>query len=345
MPRTNPVPEREQLICRRLRKFRIEVTKLSQTAFARELELDSFRLGSHEHARVPVRVGLAQKAHARFRLNPVWLADGVGPTQAPYVLGIWEKLPESANQSLFSEAFDASLRSSFAERTARIESIRKGYARLLESDETEAFQKIAAELFKDAPSSTHAYQYELTRLLAISLVSLPEEVQHVFYEKVVRAILSFNRAADKSGNRVTPSGDPVQLALDIVGWTPFRDAEWRNDLTSDADIATIAPAMSKPITSWPELRVRLSGLTQLRGGKAALARLFCVTPQAVSEWLRGKSMPSADTTIRLLDWVREGGSLLQKQSAVGVSPPAAPKTQPRKGNNEETKPKSGQKKK
>jgi hypothetical protein len=47
---------------------------------------------------------------------------------------------------------------------------------------------------------------------------------------------------------------------------------------------------------------RLKKVTAPRGAKAALAREFKVTRQAVNQWLSGESNPSADLAIRLQYW-------------------------------------------
>lgn len=56
---------------------------------------------------------------------------------------------------------------------------------------------------------------------------------------------------------------------------------------------------------WTDLRKRLALLTRPRGARAALARLFRVSPQAVNQWLSGDSNPTAETTLRLLQWVEQ----------------------------------------
>lgn len=55
---------------------------------------------------------------------------------------------------------------------------------------------------------------------------------------------------------------------------------------------------------WEQLRKRLNRATTRRGTQVALARVLGVTRQAVSEWLRKPNRaPSAETTLRLLEWV------------------------------------------
>jgi transcriptional regulator with XRE-family HTH domain len=60
----------------------------------------------------------------------------------------------------------------------------------------------------------------------------------------------------------------------------------------------------KQESHWESLRARLSLILSRYGAKSALAREFQVTPASVSEWLSGQSAPTAETTLRLLEWVQ-----------------------------------------
>ena len=84
-----------------------------------------------------------------------------------------------------------------------------------------------------------------------------------------------------------------------------------------------------------ELRERLVRATQAKGVKTALATRLNVTPGAISQWLSGKTMPDAEKTLRLLDWVREAEETKQN-SPGGADTPPEPKTQRRKNRNEPT---------
>ena len=107
MPRKNPLPKRELEICRRLRAFRLS-TKLSQTAFASQIGVDSTRLASYEHGRAPLPFEVYKAVNQKYSLNPMWLATGDGPPSAhwgiPYGLGPQET--EISARAKFSEAYD-----------------------------------------------------------------------------------------------------------------------------------------------------------------------------------------------------------------------------------------------
>ena len=95
----------------------------------------------------------------------------------------------------------------------------------------------------------------------------------------------------------------------VLGQAQAGGEKRRNTLTSDSTKTMVAADMKQPIQSWRELQQRLAVITEGRGGRAALARQFKVTPQAVSEWMRNKSMPSADTALRIHHWLSNGGTL------------------------------------
>lgn len=84
-------------------------------------------------------------------------------------------------------------------------------------------------------------------------------------------------------------------------------------------------------SSWAELREEIQMLTRARGARAALAREFGATRQAVDAWLTGVSAPTADNTLRLLKWVNSAKAEIKTKSAGSVTstPDAAdPKKEP-----------------
>lgn len=66
---------------------------------------------------------------------------------------------------------------------------------------------------------------------------------------------------------------------------------------------------------WQQLRERAAKATEQRGSRAALARLLGVSPQALNEWLQGRSTPPSEQTLRLLRWVEQAEVEQQKKRA------------------------------
>jgi transcriptional regulator with XRE-family HTH domain len=155
---------------------------------------------------------------------------------------------------------------------------------------------------------------------------------------------------------------------------PFREffeqtgdgyAEWRADRLAKAKLPTVLSNIRSPekklasdkreiysrsvppseIATWEEMRRLLKQALRPRGSKAALARQFGITTQAVSHWLRDKSSPPADIALRLRKMLLEGSLTKpsnQKKRAGRAATQPAPKTQ--KGKNKYEKSRSGQEK-
>ena len=89
---------------------------------------------------------------------------------------------------------------------------------------------------------------------------------------------------------------------------------------------------------WESLRARLHLATRAPGAKAALAERFEVSPAAVSQWLSGASAPTADTTLRLLEWVTaEEAQQQTKRTGRASTRPALKTREGKSTNNEKTK--------
>jgi transcriptional regulator with XRE-family HTH domain len=64
--------------------------------------------------------------------------------------------------------------------------------------------------------------------------------------------------------------------------------------------------------NWKTLRVDVARLSQQRGVKVWIARKLGVSRSAVSQWLTGASVPSADAVLFLSNWAREKTAPQQK---------------------------------
>jgi DNA-binding phage protein len=99
--------------------------------------------------------------------------------------------------------------------------------------------------------------------------------------------------------------------------------------------------LSSP-SRWQKLLVRVRRLVDAPGAKAGLARELGVTRQAVNKWLTEEGAPSAEITLRLLEWV-EAAEAQQKTDPGGASTPPGQMAQQRKSTINE-KPKPGRRK-
>lgn len=115
-------------------------------------------------------------------------------------------------------------------------------------------------------------------------------------------------------------------------------------LTSAAQERILSHMTPRTISYWGDLRRRLISATNTLGAQAELARYLKVTRQAVSEWLRRSDRaPSAEKTLRLLEWVTAEEAKQQKKRAGSASTRPALKTRKDKSTTNE-KDKSDQKK-
>jgi hypothetical protein len=93
---------------------------------------------------------------------------------------------------------------------------------------------------------------------------------------------------------------------------------------------------------WDKLRKGLQSATKLPGARSALAREFQVSTATVSQWLsddaRQRIYPTAENTLRLLEWVTARKAQSKNKRAGSGSTQPALKTRKRKSTrNEKTK--------
>lgn len=115
------------------------------------------------------------------------------------------------------------------------------------------------------------------------------------------------------------------------------------ELTNDS-LKSNTPNVSP---EWQTLKLRIQQLTEASGKRAQLADWMGVERPRVSEWLspaKDSKVPGGENMLRLLKWVA-AEEAKQKKSSGSAATPSEPKTQPKqKGPSNETKRKSGPKK-
>jgi transcriptional regulator with XRE-family HTH domain len=272
VPRQNPISEREADICGRLRQAR-QATNLSQVAFARLLGIDSSRLASYEHARVPIRLDLALKAAALGEVSLRWLAEGLEPRQLPIFPD--SKLIERAGNGLFSAAYDVWLRSFFDAELKNLKAIGGKWGQAGARRSGDVGQGTAIGIL--GPDEV----LKLTDFLVRNLVySCPPQLYPEIYADVSAAINQFHRRHLEAIGKFPKNKLPK--------FTPAESSENRNQ-----KLPTLA-----------QLLDRVRALVVAKGMKAKLAADLDVPPSRLSEWLAGKYEPSGEITLRLLHWVK-----------------------------------------
>ena len=175
MARKTPLPEIEQQICRRLRLFRIEVAGMTAVEFARRLDIDSNRLASYEHARVPLRYEFAKRICDQFGMSIVWLAESKEPQMAdiPIAEELERKIPD---RILFSTAFQQYLKPHIGGAKYHF------------------LEKMAALGIKPVLGwplgmpLNRRFEWALLKELRTAIKAIPEASQLEFYREVLRAI-------------------------------------------------------------------------------------------------------------------------------------------------------------
>jgi transcriptional regulator with XRE-family HTH domain len=94
--------------------------------------------------------------------------------------------------------------------------------------------------------------------------------------------------------------------------------------------------MLDQVSNWAELRKLLLSETATPGAKTSLARHFKVTTQAVSQWLSGKTKPSADTALRLRDWLLNKNHPTKQSAGSAATRPAPNRSKLRKSTHEKS---------
>ncbi len=271
MPRQNPISEREAAICGRLRQAR-QATNLSQVAFARLLGIDSSRLASYEHARVPIRLDLALKAAALGEVSLRWLAEGLEPRQLPIFPD--NKLIGRAGNGLFSETYDAWLKPFFDAELKNLKAMAGGKWGQAASRRPGVGQGTAIGIL--GPDEV----LKLTDFLVRNLVySCPPHLYPEIYADVSAAINQFHRRH-----------------LEAIGNFP------KNKLPQFKSAGS-SENRNKKLQTLAQLLDRVRALVAAKGMKARLAADLDVPPSRLSEWLAGKYEPSGEITLRLLHWV------------------------------------------
>lgn len=271
MPRKNPLPLRELEICWRLREFRSK-TKLAQSAFAKEIDIDSARLASYEHARAALKYSLAERLANTFKISLQWLAVGKGDILAFHPVPSLSDLKASPSAK-FSEIYD---------------------------------QRLApGKDFHDyglLPRPLHFYGDRYATLKAMNqnfevwLSRVPEARTDEFYQRFFQLIEQrFRSLFDTMPNAA------LQALLELR----LENAKTHKSLLTDYSEKHTNESTMKPIPTLRGLLEAVKKATAKRGQRAALARAFKISPASLSEWLRGESEPGGEITLRLWKWVTD----------------------------------------
>jgi transcriptional regulator with XRE-family HTH domain len=157
------------------------------------------------------------------------------------------------------------------------------------------FSEIYPTIYKPHFDSVEEMKPQIERILK-ALEAVPDLIEFGLLTKKQAAkmrrlrdqlLREFEETLPFANKAEAIDASPGQVMLDISG-----------------AVADNSP-VQKQIRTLGELVERLHKLTKPRGAKAALAREFRVSRQAVDQWLSRESSPSAEIALRLLQWVEQ----------------------------------------
>lgn len=143
--------------------------------------------------------------------------------------------------------------------------------------------------------------------------------------EVLAALDHFLEVCARGNQNVLEAGKKLAEAY-------FHDANLSKSFDKKRPIGDAVSVMHK----WKSLKQRLEALTSGRGSQVELAKAIGISRQSVHQYLSGASAPSAEITLRLLEWVVAEEQ--KQKSPEGAATPSEPKTRKRNINE---KPNSG----
>ena len=267
---------------------------MTAVEFARRLDIDSNRLSSYEHGRVPIRYELAIKVCREFNISQRWLARGILPMQPKYDVPMEYSYLVKPN-SLFSKVFDGWLDAP----TQRIEQA------LIEMVGEENFRagKFDDAVFSNFPPADstppQAMAFYVKKLISLRLNWLPQDLQLMYGKALLQADKSFQTKYAKRMEKLVPPA--ARKYLDQSAQVE------KIDLTNPA--TSIKHLKVKP--HLPSLLERLNLATKETGKMSALAVFLAVQTKrkvplaSVSRWLSGKREPGGEITLLMQHWVEQ----------------------------------------
>jgi len=278
--RITPIPAREKEICERLRLARL-ATGLSQVAFARQMGIDSSRLSSYEHARVPVRFGVALAASLAALKSLEWLATGLEARELDY--SRYEELHQNiAPNELFSTAYDQQIKPFLDTHWRKPRTLTGG---ALDDATPEKMSRLFARIDGQPPTPEEVLALR-GRTREDAIYSAPSQLLQELYGRLTLTVKQFQRthlAAIQAHTRTAAKPPTIQPIISDIG---------NNKM--------------------PGFLKRLKEATAARGQKTILANDLGVSLARVSQWLSDERNPDGENTLRLLQWIEQHGPKKRK---------------------------------
>lgn len=233
-------------------------------------------MASYEHARVPIRAGIAFAVAQVSGVSLRWLATGAEPKKVRMLVDrkLRERIPEN---QLFSEAYDLVL----------MPLIEQGIAEIKKNSGGKSGAEMLDMIGDVGPDDVlNVINNQLRKILWETPPHLFQELYSLIYWDMWN--FRHNHASlIENFSSTAPAQKSASGKIEYEGLTS-------NSLEGNT------PNVQSEIQKLIE---RVKRKASKPGAKAELARTLGVAPARISEWLSGKKEPGGEYTLRLLKWV------------------------------------------
>lgn len=262
------------MIGARLRAFR-EILQIPRTKFAVSIGCGGERIAAYESGRARLPYWVFRSISKRYDLYPGWLNDGIGLPQIKDSFNDSDFIDKIPRHFIFTEVFDKHLAAQIkAHREQRTASVKHGTKLILE----------LLHVFTDETVPKKERE-EALRVMAGPV----KRLNHVLMETARVGSIAKN------------------VLLKVLEEPEYRGLKGCKPEVDNTGAADSINFVSAKIRTWKALQKQLAIATSEKGAKAQLARDLDTSRQAVNKWLNGSGAPSADLTLRLLQWVEQRG--------------------------------------
>jgi transcriptional regulator with XRE-family HTH domain len=306
VPRRNPMTGREAAICGRVQEFR-RFTDLSRTAFAKRAGIDTSALVRYELHRAALKYADASRLNRAFYMSPEWLATGTGSPMSCVPFDDTAFAERTPFRALFTAIYDRFVLPELKKQQAALESLEKLRANPPESLRAEMLDYSAklqarAETMREGIILREARCRKLEARVAAMRKDL--QTRELYCAKIEAGISGIRRTFGSGSDQAYWT--KVQALAAAMAMAKQSAVVEKRKLTVDTLPASgIMTSMTSETGHWEALVKRVRALTAAPGQKARLARELNTTRQAVNKWLSGTGAPSAEITLRLLNWVNQ----------------------------------------
>lgn len=260
--------DNDRVIAKRVRRVRF-ANELTQSAFARALDVSHDRIASIEYERTPLAVDLADKISGRFDVSLIWLAKGEGRI-GPCVGLITQIIPDFDGSEILSKCFNSEL-----EKLLRT-NCEQGLSRLIQ----------AVDRWPEVPLEKQ------TKFAELLISQLFLELEKAFSELSITGKESLYHAVNSALQGHLDDWDENQTNKK----TGIAPEFGLTDISMLGNVDSVKAQL-------PALIKRLNEATKERGTKTALAKFMDVSLPKISQWLSGTHAPGGENTLKLIQWV------------------------------------------